>query len=50
MLTKLEHEGYWPSFLTYKDCNLMIRLSFKREIESKYSHKVQKLYKSSGFN
>lgn len=50
MLTELEHEDRWPSFLTHKDCNLIIRFCFRREIESKYSNEVQKLCRSSGFN
>ena len=49
MLTKSEREGCWPDFWTYKNCNLMIRLYFRREIESRYSNEVQKLCKSSGF-
>ena len=49
MMTKLEREGCWPGSLTCKDCNLMIKLCFRREMESRYSNEVQKLCKSSGF-
>ena len=49
MMTESERESCWPGFLTCKDCNLMIGLCFRREIESKCSNEVQKLCKSSGF-
>lgn len=49
MLTESERGGRWPGFLTRKDSNLMIRLRFRREMESRYSNEVQKLCKSSGF-
>lgn len=49
MLTKSERKDCWPDFLIYKNCNLIIRLCFRRKIESKYSNEVQKLYRSFGF-
>lgn len=50
MMTKSKDEdSRWPGFLTKKDCNLMIRLWFKKEIEQQYDHKVQKLCKTPGF-
>ena len=42
-------DGQWPGFLTKKDCNLIIRLCFRKKIEQRYSYKVQKLCKTSGF-
>lgn len=33
IMTESEHGGRWPGFLTQKDCNLMIRLCFRQEIE-----------------
>ena len=49
MMTESEHGGQWPGSLTRKDCNLMIRLRFRREIEKRYGYKVEKLCKSSEF-
>lgn len=49
MMTESERGGRWPGSLTRKDCNVMIRLRFSREMEKRYSHKVQKLCRSSGF-
>ena len=49
MITKSKHRGRWPGFLTCKDCNVMIRLCFRREMERRYTHEVQKLCKSFGF-
>ena len=48
-MTESQHRSCWPSFLTCKDCNVMIRLHFRREIERRYTHNVQKLCKSFGF-
>ncbi len=50
MMTESEDEdGQWPGSLTKKDCNLMIRLRFRKEMEQQYGHEVQKLYKTPGF-
>ena len=49
MMTESERGGRWPGSLTCKDCNVMIRLRFRREIERRYTNEVQKLCKSSGF-
>lgn len=47
MMTESERGDCWPGFLICKDCNIMIRLCFRREMEKRYTHKVQKLCKSS---
>lgn len=49
MMTKSERNGWWLGFLAKKNCNLIIRLWFKREVESQYGREIQKLCKSSGF-
>ena len=49
MMTESERGGRWHGSLTRKDCNVMIRLCFRREIERRYTHEVQKLCKSSRF-
>ena len=49
LMTKSEYEVYWPGSLTCKDCNIMIRLCFGREMEKKYTHEVQKLCKTFEF-
>ena len=33
IMTESEHGGRWPGFLIQKDCNLMIRLCFRQEME-----------------
>ena len=49
MITESEREGRWPGSLSKKNCNLIIRLRFRKEIEKRYGREVQKLCKSSGF-
>lgn len=50
MITESDNaDGRWPGSLTKKDCNLIIRLRFRKEMEQRYDHKVQKLYRTSGF-
>ena len=48
-MTESEQEGQWPGFLSNKNCNLIIQLWFRKEIEKRYGRNVQKLCKSSGF-
>lgn len=49
IIIESERRGCWPSFLVNKNCNVMIRLCFRREMEKRYTHEVQKLCKSSRF-
>lgn len=49
MMTELKCGACWLNFITYKDCNVIIKLFFKRKIEKKYTEKVQKLCKTFKF-
>lgn len=48
-MTEFEPQRQWPSFLSKKDCSLIIQLRFKKEIKKHYSCEVQALCKTSGF-
>ena len=49
IMTESEPKMRWPGSLSKKDCNLIIRLRFRREMEKRYNREVQALYKTSGF-
>lgn len=49
MMTESEYESHWPGFLTHKDCNVIIKLGLRRDMEKKCTHKVQKLCKTPRF-
>ena len=49
MITESERGRCWPGFLTFKDCNAIIKLCSRREIEKRYILKVQKLCKTFWF-
>lgn len=49
MMTESKPNGRWPASLSKKDCNLIIRLRFRREMGKRYGREVQTLCKRSGF-
>ncbi len=49
MMTKSEPKRRWPGSLSKKDCSLIIRLRFWREIKKRYNRKFQALCKTSSF-
>ena len=49
MMTESEPNRQWPTSLSNKDCDLIIWLRFRREMEKCYGREVQTLCKSSGF-
>lgn len=48
-MTKAKPNRGWPGILSKKECSLIIRLRFSREIEKRYHRNVPALCKISGF-
>ena len=49
MMTESAKGGRWPGALMRKDCNLIIRLRFRAEMEKRYTQEVQKPCRTPGF-
>lgn len=41
--------GYWPGIFMRKNLDLIIKLCFQKEVEKRYSRKVQLLYRTTLF-
>lgn len=50
MITESKRKDHWLGFLPHKDCNVIIKLCFGREMRRKYIYDMQKLYKTLRFS